>query len=188
MAFNGWAPVHVSSVCTPGPCLVNENEKKDCAESYTQQTSFTSVHCSLTNISLKERLEKSELPMYGRAAALFPRSLELLHQYDLLHPLAQVGLITRSSVNYDRNGNRDSNRGMRHVFESMAGNTFLDYMLNIRLKYSEEIFQREYERIGGTMAIGWELVELSTEEADPNHPVKATIQRPNSSESKLLAG
>lgn len=126
--------------------------------------------------------------MYGRAAALFPRSLELLDQYDLLHPLAQVGVITRSSVNYDRNGNRDSNRGMHHIFESMPGHTFLDYMLNIKLKYSEDIFQREYERIGGIMAVGWELLGGSTEEADANHPVLATIQRPNSSESRLLTG
>src|ERR1700761_8664171 len=107
-------------------------------------------HPSLLTRQLKEQLEKSKIPMYGRAAGLYPRTLELLDQYDLLHPLTQDGFVGRVPINYDKNGNIDNSRGpMRGVFETIQGNTFLEYMLSLRLKYSEVIIQREYERIGG---------------------------------------
>jgi phenol 2-monooxygenase (NADPH) len=132
--------------------------------------------------------------MYGRAAGLYPRTLELLDQYDLLHPLTQDGFVVRVPINYDKHGNIDNSRGpMRGVFETIQGNTFLEYMLSLRLKYSEVIIQREYERIGGVVLVGWELRELSTvEEAsgkkvDEEHPVTVEIRSVASTETTSLA-
>ncbi|EXJ63595.1 uncharacterized protein A1O5_11356 [Cladophialophora psammophila CBS 110553] len=142
----------------------------------------------------KERLEKHKLPMYGRACTMFPRTLEMLDQYDLLTRLNQVGFVSRSGVNYDKDGNRDSRRGMRHVFDAMQGHTFVDYMLNIRLKYTEDIVKEEYERIGGIVAGGWEVVNLTipTDQGDTEkahaRPVKIEVKSANTSETRTLAG
>ncbi|KIW96711.1 uncharacterized protein Z519_02102 [Cladophialophora bantiana CBS 173.52] len=141
-----------------------------------------------------ERLEKHKLPMYGRACTMLPRTLEMLDQYDLLTRLNQVGFVSRSAVNYDKDGNRDSRRGMRHVFDAMQGHTFVDYMLNIRLKYTEDIVKEEYERIGGIVAGGWEVVNLTipTDHTDPENtharPVKIEVKNANTSETRTLAG
>jgi hypothetical protein len=81
----------------------------------------------------------------------------MLEQYDLLHRLTQTGFISRSGFNYDKDGDRNNSRGTRRLYEGFAGQTYLDYMLNLRLKYSEEIIQQEFERIGGVVLAGWEL-------------------------------
>lgn len=39
--------------------------------------------------------------------------------------------------------------------------THIDYCLNLRLKYSEQIIQDAYEKIGGKVAVGWELRSLT---------------------------
>ncbi|KIW75530.1 hypothetical protein Z517_10272 [Fonsecaea pedrosoi CBS 271.37] len=141
-----------------------------------------------------ERLEKQKLPMYGRACTLFPRTLEMFDQYDLLTRLNQVGFVSRSGVNYDKDGRRDNTRGMRHVFDAMQGHTFLDYMLNIRLKYSEDILKAEYEELGGVVASGWELMSLTAQpdhEGDKNGhacPVKVETKNVDTSEVRTIAG
>ncbi|OAP56750.1 hypothetical protein AYL99_08862 [Fonsecaea erecta] len=132
-----------------------------------------------------ERLEKDKLPMYGRACTVFPRTLEMLDQYDLLTHLSQVGFVSRSGVNYDKNGKRDNTRGMRHVFDAMQGHTFLDYMLNIRLKYTEDIIKAQYEKLGGLVAGGWEVVGLDTQ---IDSPVKVEVKNVNTAETRTLAG
>ncbi|CZR68335.1 related to 2-polyprenyl-6-methoxyphenol hydroxylase and related FAD-dependent oxidoreductases [Phialocephala subalpina] len=114
------------------------------------------------NIStcIVEPLDKNNMPMYGRACTLFPRTLEMLDQLELLDEFNQVGLIGRSNVNYDKNGQRVTNRGWQHLLSNMHG-TFLDYFLNIRLKYSERLIQDAYEQNGGKVLVGWELREFS---------------------------
>ncbi|RMJ01906.1 hypothetical protein CDV36_015567 [Fusarium kuroshium] len=47
-------------------------------------------------------------------------------------------------------------------------NTYLDYVLNIRQKYSEEIFRASYEARGGIMLEGTELLELIHDPAAPD--------------------
>ena len=119
----------------------------------------------------------------------------MLDQYDLFFPLAQVGFVVRNAVNYDRDGKRDNTRGpMRHVLDSVQGNTFHDYMLNIRLKYSEEIIQRDYERLGGIVIANYELLKLSVEEEQVNSeasrecPVSIEIGSVTSAETRSLTG
>jgi phenol 2-monooxygenase (NADPH) len=42
--------------------------------------------------------------MYGRDSTLYPRSLEMLDQIDLLDEMDQVGFVARNSVTFDKNG------------------------------------------------------------------------------------
>lgn len=47
-----------------------------------------------------EQYQKKEQDQYGRAIALFPRTLEQLHQLDLIKPMLQLGFACRTSVTY----------------------------------------------------------------------------------------
>lgn len=47
-----------------------------------------------------EQYQKEEQDQYGRAIALFPRTLEQLHQLDLIEPMLQLGFACRTSVTY----------------------------------------------------------------------------------------
>lgn len=102
--------------------------------------------------------------MYGRATTLYPRTLEMLDQLDLLDDLNQIGYIGRNSVTYN-DGNRVTSRGWHVMFERMHG-TFLDYCLNIRQKYSEELIQDAYKKLGGQGFTGWKLESYSVDDAN----------------------
>lgn len=101
--------------------------------------------------------------MYGRATTLYPRTLELLDQLDLLEDLNQIGYIGRNSVTY-KDGKRVTSRGWHVMFERMNG-TFLNYCLNIRQKYSEAVIQGAYEKLGGQAYVGWKLESFSVDHA-----------------------
>lgn len=47
-----------------------------------------------------ERYEKETQNAFGRAIALFPRTLELLDQLDLIDPMLQMGFACKTSVTY----------------------------------------------------------------------------------------
>jgi phenol 2-monooxygenase len=55
------------------------------------------------SICVLEQHRKETQDAYGRAIALFPRTLELLDQLGLLDPMLQLGFACRSSVTY-KNG------------------------------------------------------------------------------------
>ena len=101
------------------------------------------------------------MPMYGRACTIAPRTLEFLDQLDLLGEFIQMGLIGRTSVNY-RNGKQVNGRGWQQVLANLHG-TYLDFYVNLRLKYSERIIQDAYEEIGGKVVVGWELRDWSVD-------------------------
>lgn len=87
-----------------------------------------------------------DFPMYGRASTLMPRTLEMLDQLDLFDDMAQVGLVGKRSFTY-RDGKRVQGRGWS-IMENLSGSTFFDYSLNIRLKYSEDIFRAKLTEMG----------------------------------------
>lgn len=82
----------------------------------------------------------------------------MLDQLELLEELTQVGVIVRGSVTY-KDGERVTDRGWHDIFTRMNG-TFLNYILMIRLKYSEEIIQEAYVKLGGHHLAGWELKDI----------------------------
>ncbi|KAI2857363.1 hypothetical protein CBS115988_5228 [Aspergillus niger] len=80
-------------------------------------------------------------------------------QYDL----NQIGYVARDSVTY-RDGKRVSSRGWEIMYQHMRG-TFLDYCLNIRQKFSEEVIRDAYVSLRGEPYIGWRLDGFTVEEA-----------------------
>ncbi|PYI07026.1 pentachlorophenol 4-monooxygenase [Aspergillus sclerotiicarbonarius CBS 121057] len=118
-----------------------------------------------------EKHDTTQQAMYGRAGTLYPRTLEMLDQLELLDELNQIGYIARNSVTY-KNGQLVTSRGWHIMYQRMH-ETFMDYILNIRQKYSEDTFRAAYEKLGGTPYIGWQLetfsVDESCEDADGGH-------------------
>jgi phenol 2-monooxygenase (NADPH) len=123
--------------------------------------------------------------MYGRDSTLYPRSLEMLDQIDLLDEMDQVGFVARNSVTFDKNGKCVTSRGWHTIFEKTHG-TFQDYLLNIRLKYSEEVIIRACEWLGRHVLVGWALVDMTTSE--DGFKVTSIIQNIGSGERRKIKG
>ncbi|KAL4809130.1 pentachlorophenol 4-monooxygenase [Aspergillus unguis] len=117
-------------------------------------TAYSLARQSVSSM-VAEQSNKDQLPMYGRATTLFPRTLELLDQLDLLDPMTQIGFVARNSVTF-KDGQRVTTRGYHQLFDGM-GSTYLDYILNIRQKCSEEVIRGAYERMGGVHCTEWKL-------------------------------
>ena len=124
--------------------------------------------------------------MYGRASTLYPRSLEMLDQIDLLDEMNQIGFTARNSVTFDKTGKRVTSRGWHTIFEKTFG-TFQDYLLNIRLKYSEKVFTGAYARLGGHVLVGWTLKHMVVDEHEKaGYKVTSTIQKTQSDETRTV--
>ncbi|GLI73921.1 hypothetical protein PoHVEF18_002153 [Penicillium ochrochloron] len=113
------------------------------------------------NSIVVEKHDKEQQAMYGRATTLFPRTLEMLDQLELLDEMNQIGFVARNSVTY-KDGKQVTSRGWHVMYERMHG-TFLDYCLNIRQKFSETVYRDAYSRIGGKPFIGWKLEDFTVD-------------------------
>ena len=111
--------------------------------------------------------------MYGRATTLYPRTLEMLDQLELLDSLNQIGYIARNSVTY-KDGKQVTSRGWHVMFERMHG-TFLDYCLNIRQKFTESVVRDALAKIGGQTLTGWRLEDFSVNPSEKDFPVTSRI-------------
>jgi len=124
--------------------------------------------------------------MYGRASTLYPRSLEMLDQIDLLDELRQIGFVARNSVTFNKNGQRVTSRGWHTIFEKTHG-TFQDYLLNIRLKYSEGVFTQAYERLGRHVLVGWALKDMVIDEdGEDGFKVTSVIHKIGTEETRTV--
>ncbi|KAH8817321.1 pentachlorophenol 4-monooxygenase, partial [Xylogone sp. PMI_703] len=138
------------------------------------------------SVYVVERLDKKNMPMYGRACTLYPRTLEMLDQLDLLDEFLQMGLVARNSANFDKSGQRVNSRGWQVFFAQRYG-TFLDYFLNIRLKYSEHLIQDALEKDGGYVAVGWKLKDFTINpHAQDGYRISAVIGEVGSEQTKTL--
>jgi phenol 2-monooxygenase len=68
------------------------------------------------SVCVLEQHKKETQDAYGRAIALFPRTLEQLDQLDLIEPMLQLGFACRTSVTY-----KDGQRMLVH--ESIVRHT-----------------------------------------------------------------
>ncbi|KAL5050245.1 hypothetical protein BDW71DRAFT_203646 [Aspergillus fruticulosus] len=134
---------------------------------------------------LVEQHDKDQQAMYGRATTLYPRTLEMLDQLDLLDDLNQIGYIGRNSVTF-KDGKRVTSRGWQKIFEAMHG-TYLDYCLNIRQKYSEEVIRKAYQRLGGEPYIGWKLESFSVDhEIENDYKVTSQVRNLKTDETAVV--
>ncbi|KAK3618892.1 hypothetical protein LTR56_024363 [Elasticomyces elasticus] len=86
----------------------------------------------------------------------------MLDQLDLYDDMAQVGLVGRRSVTF-KDGKQVGGRGWTKVVEGLT-DTFFDFSLNIRLKYSEGILRRRNTELGGTVHALVRLVDMLLDE------------------------
>ncbi|KAB2578100.1 Aromatic hydroxylase fmpF [Lasiodiplodia theobromae] len=122
---------------------------------------------------------------FGRACSLYPRTCELLEREDLFDQMAQVAFIARNSVTY-KNGQLVPGRGWQVMWKAML-DSFHQYFLNIRQKYSEEIFRTNYESFGYEVQYGWEVVGYDIDKSiGDGCNVTVRIQQVKGSEQKTV--
>ncbi len=91
----------------------------------------------------------------------------------------QEGFISRSTISYN-NGVRSVENGIQQSLVVIQS-SYHDYILNIRQKYSEEIFADRYASESRKNVIhGWELVNFRLEQRDDDDKnIIAEIQGPS---------
>jgi phenol 2-monooxygenase len=136
-----------------------------------------------------EQYDKTRQDMYGRASTLYPRTVEMLDQLDLLDEISQVGFIGKASVTY-KDGQRVHDRGWDFI--SRVTDTYFDYCLNIRQKYSEDIFRSALEQYGGRVNAGWTLKDLVIGDDGEDYRISAKMTDRNgatvTAKSKYIIG
>jgi len=120
-----------------------------------------------------EQYDKSTQGMYGRACVLYPRTLEMLDQLDLGETLAQIGFIGRSAVTY-HDGKSIHGRGWGFISKPL--DTFFDYCLNIRQKYSENVFRDAAERFGSNIHSNTTLIGYTIGDGLDDYKVTAELK------------
>ncbi|KAL3471353.1 FAD binding domain-containing protein [Aspergillus californicus] len=113
---------------------------------------------------------------YGRAIALFPRTLELLAQLGVIDPMLQLGFACRSSVTY-----KDGERvlpGRVWTFMENIKDTAYDFTLVLRQMYTEAILRQNLECVGAIYHQGMECVDFVCDDAAGagDFPVTSTFK------------
>lgn len=92
-----------------------------------------------------EQHDRSEQSRYGRAAMIAPRTLEMLDQLDLADALGQIGFVVRGQVSY-KNGEKVESVT---AASSNITDTFFNYLLLCRQRYTEDLIREAYEKHSG---------------------------------------
>ncbi|KAK5111367.1 hypothetical protein LTR62_005207 [Meristemomyces frigidus] len=125
-----------------------------------------------------------DFPMYGRACTLHSRTLELLDQLDLLDDMLQVGFVGKQAFTY-RDGVRQQGRGF-DMFTTIAGKTNFDYLLNIRLKYSEDIIRAKLAELGVVVHAPMKLEHFDLDTSAPGQEYSVTARCLETRDSKPI--
>lgn len=96
------------------------------------------------DVCVVEKHPKSEQDEFGRAITLYPRSIEMLDQLDLTEDMLQQCFACRTSITYDKEGQRVEGRGWN--FLEHIQDTFFDFALVLRQKYVEAVYRDACER------------------------------------------
>jgi phenol 2-monooxygenase len=115
-----------------------------------------------------EQFDKTQSDMYGRASTLYLRTIEMLDQIGHLDEMSQVGFIARVHVTF-KEGQRVYDSGWDFVYRMT--DTHLDYCLDIRQKYSEDIFRHALEQQSGKVNAGWTLNDFTIMDTPDDHKI-----------------
>jgi phenol 2-monooxygenase len=122
-----------------------------------------------------EKRERDVQATFGRATTLYPRSLELLEQLNVADDLIQEGFVSRSSINF-KDGKRVNERGWNLMFDHFKP-CYHDYALNIRQRYSEDVFRNHFERYGKPVWFSWKLTTYAIDTSlGDGYNVTATLE------------
>ena len=131
-------------------------------------------------IEQKERLKQT---LYGRAAMIAPRSMEMLEQLDLAEELMQMGFVVRGQLTY-RNGQRVEDEQLGSTDDD---ETFFDYLLTLRQKYTEDVIGAAYRKCSGrSILYGTKLQGYRLIKSASDHKVEATISAGPGSDTRSL--
>ncbi|CAF9914853.1 hypothetical protein IMSHALPRED_002260 [Imshaugia aleurites] len=120
-----------------------------------------------------EQHERSKQITYGRAAMIAPRTLEMLDQLDLADALGQIGFVVRGQVSY-KHGERVESLT---AASSNISDTFFDYLLLCRQRYTEEVIRDGYDRYSRrSVHYGARLVDFSVGSRDEEYAVKSAVE------------
>ncbi|KAJ7751763.1 FAD binding domain-containing protein [Mycena maculata] len=98
-----------------------------------------------------EQEAKDDMTCYGRAATMWPRTMEILDQLDLADGLLQVGIVTRDSMHF-RDGKRFPGGYLFATRMDKLGmptpDTFFKFALQVRQRWTEEEFSAALAKEG----------------------------------------
>ena len=120
-----------------------------------------------------EQHDKSTQAMYGRACVFCPRTMEMLDQLDLGEALEQIGFIGRSTVTYH---DGKSIRGRGWGFISKPLDTLFDYCLDIRQRYSENVFRDAAKALGTVMQSNTKSIGFIVDAGQGDYKITAELQ------------
>lgn len=102
----------------------------------------------------------------------------MLDQLDLFDEMSQTGLICRQNTTF-KDGRRIFGRGWQS-FTSVIPDTFFDFSMNIRLKYSEDIFRQRLVELGSEVHAPVRLVDFELQEdIQDDYKVSVTCAGPD---------
>ena len=120
-----------------------------------------------------EQHDRAKQIMYGRAAAIAPRSLEMLDQLDLADALGQIGFVMRESISYKHGKRVDS---MSLPFSNMT-DTFFDYLLLCRQRFTEDVIHDAYfKHCGRSAHYGTRWLSCDLDVEYPDCPMLSHLQ------------
>lgn len=123
--------------------------------------------------------------MAGRACTLYPRTLEMLDQLDLFDDMAQTGFVARRNVTFE-DGRRVQGRGWTAI-ENIT-ESYFDFILNIRLMYSEEIFRKRVAKLGVKVHAPLKLIDFHLDEgAADDYKITSTCRAPDGKSFKVMS-
>ncbi|KAJ7183205.1 FAD binding domain-containing protein [Mycena filopes] len=91
-----------------------------------------------------EQEDKKNMPCYGRATTMWPRTIEMLDQLDLAERLMQIGVVTRNALHF-RDGRRTTGGFMFGSRMDTLGDTFYKFSLHVRQRLTEQQFTEVLE-------------------------------------------
>ncbi|KAJ7141764.1 FAD binding domain-containing protein [Mycena crocata] len=110
---------------------------------------------------------------YGRAATMWPRTMEILDQLDLADGLLQIGIVTRDSMHF-REGKRIAGGYLFATRMDKLADTVFKFALQVRQRWTEEHFTGALSKEGVQPHMRARVEGFTINEAEEGYPV--TVQ------------
>ncbi|KZT32761.1 FAD/NAD(P)-binding domain-containing protein [Sistotremastrum suecicum HHB10207 ss-3] len=109
---------------------------------------LTALSCAKMGLKVQclEQHDRARQGLYGRACVLFARTLELMDQLGVYQDISEIGYIMKGAYTY-RDGQPVVGKGWVFVDKTLKDNTFFEYTIGIRQKYSEDVFRKYISQI-----------------------------------------
>ena len=137
-----------------------------------------------------EQNDRAKQITFGRAAMIAPRTLEMIEQLGLVDGLHQIGFVVRGQIHYNKHGERVD--VIRYATTNIT-DTFYDYLLICRQKYTEEVFHEGYRKVSNrSVHYGVKVVDFHINDTSDDYKVDSTLESQDgttiSVKSKFLIG